>query len=916
MSTSDKNAARGNNGNEKTVTVYIDGKAYRVSEGKNMLETALNLGFDLPYFCWHPAMGSVGACRQCAVKMFKDENDEKGKIVMACMTPVKEGTRISIDDPEAKEFRASNIEWLMVNHPHDCPVCDEGGECHLQDMTIMSGHVYREYPFPKRTYRNQDLGPFIEHEMNRCITCYRCVRFYQDYAGGHDFGVFGSHDRVYFGRSEDGPLENEFSGNLVEVCPTGVFTDKTLHDHYTRKWDLQTAPSVCTLCGVGCNTIPGERYGKLRRVRNRYHYEINGYFLCDRGRYGYEFVNDGSRPKKITRRSEKGGNSEVISQKEALEDLKVFLSNRERVIGIGSPRASLEANYSLRDLVGPENFSTGLPAEQSKLLKNILEILTKGPVCSPSVKDMENSDAVFILGEDVTNTAPRIALAIRQSVLRKPSKDIEDLAIPSWQDAGIREAVQDAGGPLFIASTASTRLDDVATFTNRSSPQNIARLGFAVAHLIDLKIPKVENLTQEEYLLAETIASDLRSSKHPLIVAGLSQESPEIIRAAADIAFALNGEGRVANLAYVVPESNTVGVAMMGGLDLGEVSRLVREGKADRLVILENDLYGRMKKDDADYLLDSVDVVAMDYTETKTVMKADLTVPTATFAESTGTLVNYEGRAQRYFQVFEATEDVLPAHRWIETIKTSLDSSHTRKNADGILKDLAKEIPIFEPVLASVPFSDFRVHGMKVPRQSPRYSGRTSMHSDKDVNVKTPSEDPDAPMSFSMEGFEGQPEPALIARYWTPGWNSVQALNKFQQEISGPLKGDVSGRRLIEPSDSMRISHFEKKPAVFRAEEGKWLAVPIYHIFGSEPLSMLTPGIARMAPKPYIALNADDAEKLKVSEGDSISIDGKVSLPVKILSSLPVGLAGMPVGVVNLEYFGKQLELSADKEAR
>lgn len=276
----------------KQLAITIDGRRYDVEgEGKNLLHVCLSLGFNLPYFCWHPALHSVGACRECAVKVFRDAADTRGRIVMSCMTPVTDGMRVAVDDPEASEMRARVTEWLMVNHPHDCPICDEGGECHLQDMTVMTGHTYRRYRFTKRTHRNQDLGPFLNHEMNRCIQCYRCIRFYRDFAGGRDLEVLGAHDNVYFGRHEDGVLENEFSGNLVEVCPTGVFTDKTLREHYTRKWDLQTAPSVCTLCAVGCNTIPGERYGMLRRVRTRYNGEVNGYFLCDRGRYGYEFVN-------------------------------------------------------------------------------------------------------------------------------------------------------------------------------------------------------------------------------------------------------------------------------------------------------------------------------------------------------------------------------------------------------------------------------------------------------------------------------------------------------------------------------------------------------------------------------------------------------------------------------------------------
>ena len=126
-------------------TIYIDNKPYEVEDGQNLLNACLSLGFNIPYFCWHPAMHSVGACRQCAVKQFRDENDTRGRIMMSCMTPAADGMRISIDDPEARQCRAGVIEFLMMNHPHDCPVCDEGGECHLQDMTVMTGHNYRHF---------------------------------------------------------------------------------------------------------------------------------------------------------------------------------------------------------------------------------------------------------------------------------------------------------------------------------------------------------------------------------------------------------------------------------------------------------------------------------------------------------------------------------------------------------------------------------------------------------------------------------------------------------------------------------------------------------------------------------------------------------------------------------------------------
>ena len=399
-------------------TIYVEDRSYTADPKQNLLHACLSLGFNLPYFCWHPAMGSVGACRQCAVMHFKDEKDTRGKLVMACMTPATEGTRISIKDPEAVAFRAGIIEGMMTNHPHDCPVCDEGGHCHLQDMTVMTGHDYRRYAFQKRTFRNQYLGPFVNHEMNRCIQCYRCVRFYREYAGGRDFDVFGLRDQVYFGRQADGALENEFSGNLVEVCPTGVFTDKTLKQHYTRKWDMQMAPSVCVHCGLGCNTTPGERYGMLRQIVTRYNREVNGYFLCDRGRYGYEFVNSDRRIRQP--RLRRDNNPISITKAETIECLALLVAEGRKVIGIGSPRASLESNFLLRTLVGPERFYAGVSDDQFRLFSTMLEILRSGPARSPSLHEIELSDAVLILGEDVTNVAPRMALSLRQSVRQQP----------------------------------------------------------------------------------------------------------------------------------------------------------------------------------------------------------------------------------------------------------------------------------------------------------------------------------------------------------------------------------------------------------------------------------------------------------------------------------------------------------------
>ena len=885
--------------------IIIDEREYEVRDGQNMLQAALSLGLDLPYFCWHPAMGSIGACRQCAVRLFRDANDTRGKLAMACMTPAGDGTRISIEDAEARDFRESVIEWLMLNHPHDCPVCDEGGECHLQDMTVMTGHNYRRYSGRKRTFRNQDLGPFVNHEMNRCIQCYRCVRFYRDFAGGRDFDVFGIRSQVYYGRQFDGVLESEFSGNLVEVCPTGVFTDKTLKEHYTRKWDLQTAPSVCVHCGVGCNTIPGERYGSLRRIYSRYNSEVNGYFLCDRGRYGYEFVNGSRRIHHALVRQNRRDEAAPVETDEALRLAATLLSDGRRVIGIGSPRASLEANFALRALVGEGNFYDGLSDSEQRLARLSLDIM-QGPVKSASLAEVARSDAALVLGEDVTQTAPMLALALRQSVRQAPLKKAAALRIPSWDAAGVRNASQGAKGPLFVASTFATRLDDVASRTFHASPDDIARLGFAVAHALDASSPPVPVLPEHTRALVAEIVAALKQAEEPVVVSGCCCGSEAVLRAAANVAWALRRKGRPARLCLTSPECNSRGLALLGDKSLDDAFDAVKSDGVDTAVILENDLYRRAGAASVDAFLEAAgSVITVDHTAGETVARADVVLPAATFAESDGTFVNNEGRAQRFYQVMTPRGDARESWRWLRDLALAAGRHDFDgwANFDDVDAALARAVPVFAPVTELAPPADFRIAGERIARQPARYSGRTAMNANVSVHEPQPPEDVDAPLAFSMEGYPGQPPSALIPRFWVPGWNSVQALNKFQEEIGGPLRGGDPGRRLIEPAEDAAAEYLTDVPRHGEPPAGAYLFVPAHHIFGSEELSVLAPGIARLAPQPYAAISPDDARGASLKEGHEVEVvlgDKSLRLPVKIVDALPPGVVALPVGLAGM----------------
>jgi NADH-quinone oxidoreductase subunit G len=841
-------------------TVYVEDKPYAMDAEQNLLHGCLSLGFNLPYFCWHPALGSVGACRQCAVKQFKDENDKDGKIVMACVTPASEGTRISIHDAEAAEFRKGVIEGLMQNHPHDCPVCDEGGECHLQDMTVMTGHDYRRYRFDKRTFRNQDLGPLVNQEMNRCIQCYRCIRYYREYAGGKDLNAFGIRDLVFFGRDRDGVLENEFSGNLVEICPTGVFTDKTLKRHYTRKWDQMFAPSICVHCGVGCNTDVGERYGTLRRVMTRYNHEVNGYFLCDRGRFGYEFVND---PERIREPMLNGRRVDASFAAGCVQDAAA----RGRAIGIGSPRASLETNFALRNLVGAERFYSGLGEDQQRLLLLMAEMMRSVP--APTLREIEESDAVLILGEDLTNFAPRVALSVRQSVRQREFEMARRLKIPLWQDRGVRDAAQDARSPLFIVSPQATKLDEIATATFRAAPDDIARLGFAIAHALDAGAP-----AGGEFALAEPIARALGEAKRPVILSGAGLNSEAVIRAAANVAMAAN-----APMYLAAPECNSIGTALLGGKPLSEA-----DGDFDFAIVVENDLYRRARPAQVERLLGSARVITLDFLPTQMTARAEMVLPASSFAESEGTFVSSEGRAQRFFRVLPPSGDaVRESWRWLGSWK----------NLDELIGAMAAELPELEPARHAAPSARFRIAGAKIPRAPHRYSGRTAITAAVNVSEQKPPADPDSPLPFSMEGAEKQPPAALIPFFWSPGWNSIQSTNFYQREVGGPLRGGDAGVRLFTPARGSK-DFFRHIPAGFLPRPGEWLFVPSHHIFGSEELSGRATAIAQLAATPHIAVGEAFAD------GSEVTVDvagERFRTRVSVHSDLPPGVATVTYGI-------------------
>ncbi|MBI5440976.1 MAG: NADH-quinone oxidoreductase subunit NuoG [Deltaproteobacteria bacterium] len=590
--------------------LIIDGRSVEVPQGTKVIEAAERLGIMIPRFCYHPALGAVGACRVCAVAFL--DGPVRG-VQMSCMEDACDGMVVSTTDRRAVDFRRDVIEWLMLHHPHDCPVCDEGGHCLLQDMTVSSGHGLRRYRGPKRTFRDQYLGPLVQHEMNRCIQCYRCRRFYQDFAGYRDLGALQIANRVYFGRAREGRLESPFAGNLIDVCPTGVFTDKPAR-HRVRNWDLERAPTLCLHCSLGCHAIGNARYRRVWRLEARLSEAVNGHFLCDRGRFGFAYEHAPDRPRRARRSGAEASVAEALGS--AAERLETHAPGE--VACFASPRASLETLSALAGLCRasgwqpPGFFDT---AVQSGTVRAAVASLGERRT---SLRELESADFVLAVGVDPLAEAPMLALALRQAVRRGATVAVADprpvslpfpfdhLALPPWEFERLLAAF--AGGGAGLTGEDPAQRERVETLRRRG-----------------------------------------REALRPAIVCG-TDVPPGSTPAAAARAAATHGKGG-GGLFYVLPGANAFGGALASpaAATLSELLDGIEEGRLKALVLVEADPFrtfpDRARLERALGRLEAL--VVLDYIASATAERAHVFLPTQTLYEAGGIYVNGEGRAQR-----------------------------------------------------------------------------------------------------------------------------------------------------------------------------------------------------------------------------------------------------------------------------
>jgi NADH-quinone oxidoreductase subunit G len=384
------------------VSVTVDDRRVEVPKGTGLVETAQAAGIEIPVFCYEPRLGApVGACRMCLVEI-----EGMPKLQAGCTLTATDGMviRTSATSAKAAEGQEATLEFILVNHPLDCPVCDKGGECPLQDLTFRHGPGNTRMSFAKLTVDKPiPVSPLIALDRERCILCYRCTRFSEEVAEDGLLIARNRGARTEIATFEDEPYRSPFSGNVVELCPVGALTS-TLYRFDARPWDVQNVPTVCTGCAVGCNTSATIREGKVRRILSRNHPEIDRGWLCDKGRFAYPHLRAYDRITQPLRRGRKG--LEEISWDEALDELETMLRESQgSIVTAFSGSETTELAYALGRLlrVGLDAHSAVLPEATSDALEAFRLPLSA----------IGEAEIVVVVGDDpVVERAPIVDLWI------------------------------------------------------------------------------------------------------------------------------------------------------------------------------------------------------------------------------------------------------------------------------------------------------------------------------------------------------------------------------------------------------------------------------------------------------------------------------------------------------------------------
>lgn len=730
------------------INLEIDGKAVEVKEGSTVMDAATQLGVYVPHFCYHKKLSIAANCRMCLVEV-----EKAPKPLPACATPATEGMKVSTRSQQAKTAQKGVMEFLLINHPLDCPICDQGGECQLQDLAVGYGGSESRYKEAKRVVPEKELGPLISAaEMSRCIHCTRCVRFGQEVAGVMELGMAGRGEHSEIMSFVGSSVDSELSGNMIDVCPVGALTSKPFR-YSARTWELARRKTVGAHDSLGSNLVAQVKGDRVVRVVPLENEKINECWISDRDRFSYEGLSSNERLEKPMVKTD--GQWREVDWASALEAVKAGLENTvnahgpEALAGIVSPQATTEEVFMLKQLLkafGSSKLDHRLRQLNQEDLPN-----RKIPWLGVNISELDRVDRFLIVGSNLRKESPLLAHRVRR-------------------------ANKERGAEVSVINSIDTDLLLAIKSKRIVNPSQISvELGRILVAVLNAKNLSVPNYLSgiESDAESDATAQSLLSGERKLILLGsfsLQQESRPTIE---KLAMALATQTG-ATVGFILEGANSMGAELVSLQDDAASSGSALQGKAGAFILLhaEPELDCARPKVALDTMKAADFVVALSPYKHRAVEYADVLLPISPFTETGGIFFNMEGRQQKFGPVAKPLGDTRPAWK----VLRALGSICEKPNFDyQTLEDVRRDIPGIKDGIASdllLQESDYRddfevtlsqnVGGIERVAEVPMYSGDSVVRRASALQSTREARAPIIQISAAMQSSLNLPNDGVI----------------------------------------------------------------------------------------------------------------------------------------------------------
>jgi NADH-quinone oxidoreductase subunit G len=660
------------------ITLVVDGVEVQADEGAMLVDAAKGGDVEIPVFCYEPKLGApVGACRMCLVEV-----EGIPKLQTACSTPVRDGMVVYTQTDRVREAQNAVVEFLLVNHPLDCPVCDKGGECPLQDIAMGWGPGKSRFVEPKRHFQKPvPLSPLVRIDRERCILCYRCVRFSQEVAEDEQLQLLERGAASYVGTFDDRPYIAPFHGNVIELCPVGALTSEA-YRFRARPWDIEDAGSICTLCPSQCNVKFTVRDERVERVLARDNAAVDDGWLCDKGRFGFQMI---AAAERITQ-PRVAGNPSAWSAAlgAAAERLGAAGAKTAAVLG---GQASNEEGYLVQRILRGSLGSPHVASSAGATLDRELALELSRRELGAATADLDSAESVLVVGCDPLHAMPILDLRLRKVIRR-------------------------SGSRVVVASDRPTALDGGAEETARYAPGEAAPFLAALAREL---APDAKPESDDPYRAdAEQIAGELRPGRTVVIWGervGHGENGPAALGALLACARELRCEESGAGLLEVPEGPNGRGLREVGclpgigpglmetdaGMDVDEIREALSAGELDAVVLFEIDPVRDLPQGPAwkEALRTARTVISVSMFENGSTEFADVVLPAESYAEKEGTVTHPDGRVQRLRATVPHPGDVRFGWQWLVELSAALGDETGIDSALEALEAIASDVPFY-----------------------------------------------------------------------------------------------------------------------------------------------------------------------------------------------------------------------------